>query len=156
MRLCVGLALRRVFLVRWILPFFVVFSEHWTTKNRSTMICQPGNEKTAEASVAYMLPTQPEAMADEPQIKRTRKILMIITGVCIVSNCRVATLIMYSKRPNVCLLGSLGDLYGFCHIRALSECFPVQPWACERDCCDSHLNFLLQFWLDRESSTPYH
>ena len=49
------------------------------------MICEPGNEKAATTGGGYMPVPRLSNMADEPQIKRTRKILVIILGVCLVS-----------------------------------------------------------------------
>jgi hypothetical protein len=46
---------------------------------------EPGTEKIAMMGGTYMPPTTPMTLADVPQIKRTRKILLIILGVCVVS-----------------------------------------------------------------------
>jgi hypothetical protein len=47
------------------------------------------------AGGVYMPVSRPTMMADEPQIKRTRKILVIIVGVCLVSSRRAGTLLVY-------------------------------------------------------------
>ena len=57
------------------------------------MISEPGNEKAAMARGISIPMTRPMMMADEPQIKQTRKILMIILGVCVVRNRRAKTLL---------------------------------------------------------------
>jgi hypothetical protein len=85
------------------------------------MIYEPGSQKVCMAGDVPVPLTRLMMVADEPKIKRTRKILMIILGVCVVSNRRAATLIMYSKRRNLSLLESLGDLCDPCHIWALRE-----------------------------------
>lgn len=66
-----------VFLLHWRLLFFGVFSQHWTTNNWLMMIYESGYEKVAVAGGV--------SMADEPKIKRTRHILVIILTVFIVS-----------------------------------------------------------------------
>jgi hypothetical protein len=46
---------------------------------------KPEAEKVAMMGAPYTLGVQSVPLADDPQVQRTRKIFMIIVGVCLVS-----------------------------------------------------------------------
>jgi hypothetical protein len=68
--------------------FFGIYLEDYTELTSDPMIYGPGNEKMAVSGGVPMPEIGPIIMADEFQIKRTRQILVIILGVCLVSSHR--------------------------------------------------------------------
>jgi hypothetical protein len=46
---------------------------------------QPETEKVAMTNTSYMVVRKPLSLAEDHEVQRTRKILIIILGVCLVS-----------------------------------------------------------------------
>jgi len=51
---------------------------------------KPEAEKVAMMGGPYTPGVQPVSLAEDPQVQRTRKVLMIILGVCLVSFCLIS------------------------------------------------------------------
>jgi hypothetical protein len=46
---------------------------------------QPGAEKVAMMGGPYVLTSRPLTLAEDPQVQRARKVLLIMFGICLVS-----------------------------------------------------------------------
>lgn len=145
-----------VFLSHWLLSFCRLYSDYYTTNNRSTMIYQPENEKAAMAGGVYMSVPRPLTMADESQIKRTRKILVIILGVCLVSSRQAGPLLMCSDHLNLSPLGSVRGWCDFCHIWIPIRFWATLSWTWDKNRRIAYLHSFLQFWIIRRSSLSCH
>ena len=80
------------------------------------MTYKPESEKVEMMPPPYATVARVSSPADDPQIQRTRKILMIILGVCLVSvvyDCCMTIGRVSLSMFCIVLLGSFGGRFGF-------------------------------------------